>query len=161
MASPLTAFPALSMRLGAALLAVAAGFAGGYGYGRNNAPETTRIVTTACGVAPAAAPFFLPIGVLGEHAPDLPVMVGPVKVDGGTTVLLRFDPAVDGTGDTVVRVGDVLHLPGSFGERPAPPTEIRLNCRNGVLAAVQYHLDDVAARFTVVHRADDGAAPGS
>ena len=88
-------------------------------------------------------------------------MVGPINIDGRTTVLLRFDPTLDGTDDTVIRLGDVLHLPRTIGDRPSPPTEIRLNCRNGTLAAVQYHLDDSASSFTVVHHTDDFPASGS
>jgi hypothetical protein len=161
MASAPTAFLTFPLRFGAVLLAIAAGFAGGYGFAHHNAPETTRIVAAACGVAPAQAPFALPLRAIGEHAPHVPLLVGPVKVYGHTTVLLRFDPALDGTGDTVVRLGDVVHLPRSIGDRPSPPAEIRLSCRNGVLAAVQYHLDDLAVSFTVVHRDDDLAASGS
>lgn len=163
MDTPPTAFRTLSIRIGAVLglLAMTVGFVGGYAVARREAPETTRIVATACGVAPAEAPFALPIGAIGEHAPHLPLMVGPINIDGRTTVLLRFDPSLDGKNDTVIRLGDVLHLPRTIGDRPSPPTEIRLNCRNGTLAAVQYHLDDSASNFTVVHHTDDFPASGS
>jgi hypothetical protein len=163
MDTPPKASRTLSTRTGAALglLAMAVGFAGGYGFARQIAPETTRIVATACGVAPAEAPFALPIGAIGEHAPHLPLMVGPINIDGSTTVLLRFDPTLDGKDDTVIRLGDVLYLPRTIGDRPSPPTEIRLSCRNGTLAAVQYHLGDFASNFTVVHHADDFPASGS
>jgi hypothetical protein len=163
MDSPPTAFRTISIRSGAALalLAMAVGSAAGYAFARHNAPEATRIVATACGVAPAEAPFALPIGTIGEHAPHLPLMVGPINIDGRTAVLLRFDPTLDGTDDTVVRLGDVLHLPRTIGDRPSPPTEIRLNCRNGTLAAVQYHLEDFASSFMVVHHADEFRTPDS
>ena len=163
MDSPPTAFRTISIRSGAALalLAMAVGSAAGYAFARHDAPEATRIVATACGVAPAEAPFALPIGTIGEHAPHLPLMVGPINIDGSTTVLLRFDPALDGKDDTVIRLGDVLYLPRTIGDRPSPPTEIRLSCRNGTLAAVQYHLDDSASSFTVVHHTDDFPASGS
>lgn len=163
MDTPPTAFRTLSIRFGTALglLAMTAGFAGGYAFARHEAPETTRIVATACGVAPAEAPFALPIGTIGEHAPHLPLMVGPINIDGSTTMLLRFDPTLNGKDDKVIRLGDVLYLPRTIGDRPSPPTEIRLSCRNGTLAAVQYHLDDFASSFTVVHHVDDFPASGS
>ena len=163
MDTPPKASRTLPIRTGAALglLAMAVGFAGGYGFARQIAPETTRIVATACGVAPAEAPFALPIGTIGEHAPHLPLMVGPINIDGSTTMLLRFDPTLNGKDDKVIRLGDVLYLPRTIVDRASPPTEIRLSCRNGTLAAVQYHLDDFASSFTVVHQADDFPASGS
>jgi hypothetical protein len=85
----------------------------------------------------------------------VPLLIGPVKVNSRKTVLLRFDPALDGTGDTVVKRGDVLHLPRTIGDDPSPPEEIRLTCRNGALAAVRYRLDDTAASFAVVYRDDE------
>ncbi|UEM25297.1 hypothetical protein JL100_035140 (plasmid) [Skermanella mucosa] len=148
--------------LAAGLLAAAAGFAGGYWLGDRNSRERTRVVATSCGVAPADAPFYLPLRTLQEEASHVPLLIGPIRIPGvPTAVKLRFDPALDGTGDTVTKLGDVLHLPKFLGERPEPPKEIRLACRDGTLTTVQYLLDDASTTFAVMRRDDRNPATGS
>ncbi|UEM07456.1 hypothetical protein JL101_031465 (plasmid) [Skermanella rosea] len=159
----------LSLRgLAAGTLAIAAAFATGYWIGEARSVERTRVVATSCGVAPAEAPFYLPLRALQEQASHVPLLIGPITIPGaGTGVLLRFDPSLGGSIDTVTKLGDVLHLPkyldtgsaGPFFRRnvPVPPQEIRLSCRDGALTAVHYRLDDVSATFPVV-RQDDGTS---
>lgn len=156
----------------AGLLATAAGFAGGYWVGDRHRWEHTRVVATSCGVAPAEAPFTLPLRTLQEQASHVPLRIGPLRIPGvPTAVLLHFDPALDGRGETVVKLGNVLHLPkhletqspGTVFGRTAsrPPEEIRLACRDGALTTVQYWLDAHPTIFSVVRQDDRSLASGS
>ncbi|QQP87598.1 hypothetical protein IGS68_15980 [Skermanella sp. TT6] len=151
--------------LAAGILAISAAFAAGYWIGERRSVERTRVVATSCGVAPAEPPFYLPLRALQEQASHVPLLVGPIAIPGaGTGVLLRFDPSLGGSIDTVMKLGDVLHLPkfldtgsaGPFFRRnvPVPPQEIRLTCRDGALTAVHYRLDTMSATFSVVRQDD-------
>lgn len=156
--------------LAAGILAIATAFMAGYWIGERRSVERTRVVATSCGVAPADAPFHLPLRVLQEQASHVPLLVGPITIPGaGTGVLLRFDPSLGGSTDTVTKLGNVLHLPkfldtestGPFFRRSisVPPQEIRLTCRDGALTAVHYHLDNMSATFAVIRQED--TPPGS
>ncbi|UEM22248.1 hypothetical protein JL100_005715 [Skermanella mucosa] len=89
----------------------------------------------------------------GDRAP--PVSFGPIDLPGaGGAVTLRFRSAgvADGQGAGVVRIGDVLELPRTFGEAGLVPHRIDLRCRDGKLKTVRYRRDRAVHEFSVVAR---------
>ena len=128
----------------------------GFTLGRS-APKPVEILQVACGLPRETVSFSLPGTLLtmtggpgdGMH---VPVWLGPFRHQGSADVVrLRFSGDADGSGSSITRVGDVLHLPVNSGDSDDPPRRILLHCRNDVVAKVQYvSQDGISKDFPVV-----------
>ncbi|UEM04918.1 hypothetical protein JL101_005635 [Skermanella rosea] len=99
----------------------------------------------------------IPLELLGDEAGTPPVSFGPIDLPGaGGAVTLRFRsagmPGSHGAG--VVRIGDVVELPRTFGEAGLVPHRIDLRCRDGELRTVRYRRDHAVHEFSVAVRTE-------
>jgi hypothetical protein len=124
----------------------------GYWYGSSSAaPKMVAVTQTGCGAA--AASFGVPLETIKRGAPTLAASFGPMEIPAASLVRLHFDPAADGKGREVKLVGDVLHLPVTYGPADNVPERIRVTCRDGVIATIRYEAGKRgAATFSVVHQ---------
>jgi hypothetical protein len=125
---------------------------GSYWYGSSSAaPKMVAVSQTGCGVA--AASFGVPLETIKRGAPTLAASFGPMEIPAASQVRLHFDPAADGTGREVKLIGDVLHLPVTYGAAGNVPERIRMTCRDGAIATIRYEGGKRAsATFQVVHQ---------
>lgn len=88
-----------------------------------------------------------------------PISFGPIDLPGaGGTLTLRFRSAgePESRGGGVVRIGDTIELPRTFGEERLVPDRIDLRCRDGELKTVRYRRDRTVHEFGVGHRVQGG-----
>ena len=125
---------------------------GSYWYGSSSAaPKMVAVSQTGCGAA--AASFGVPLETIKRGAPTLAASFGPMEIPAASQVRLHFDPAADGKGREVKLIGDVLHLPVSYGNANNVPERIRMTCRDGAIATIRYEGGKRAsATFQVVHQ---------
>ena len=127
-------------RISVALAGLAAlGAAGLAGYlagaQRGEAPQT-RLSLATCGLVPAPAPLDLPLASLMHKAAAPGLALGPILhpgLDAPLSVLFR--PLEAGADPQPVQHGEMLELPIDTGRLP---DEIRLSCRYGAVARVEY-----------------------
>jgi hypothetical protein len=124
----------------------------GYWYGSSSAaPKMVAVSQTGCGAA--AASFGVPLETIKRGAPTLAASFGPMEIPAASQVRLHFDPAADGKGREVKLIGDVLHLPVTYGAANNVPERIRMTCRDGAIATIRYEGGKHAsATFQVVHQ---------
>jgi hypothetical protein len=124
----------------------------GYWYGSSSAaPKMVAVSQTGCGAA--AASFGVPLETIKRGAPTLAASFGPMEIPAASQVRLHFDPAADGKGREVKLIGDVLHLPVTYGAANNVPERIRMTCRDGAIATIRYEGGKRAsATFQVVHQ---------
>ncbi|WP_158044221.1 hypothetical protein [Skermanella pratensis] len=96
----------------------------------------------------------IPLELLREGVGTPPVSFGPIDLPGaGGAVTLRFRaagvPESRGIGAVVVRIGNVVELPRTFGEEGLVPQQIDLRCRDGELTTVRYRRDRAVHEFSV------------
>lgn len=144
---------ALAMAAAGALVAGAVG----YGLGHLRASgQVTHLTIATCGLDEAPAPVALPLRDLLRKAGGHNVSLGPFRHDGlDRAVTVRFalgsdTPRRAGIDDAD---GDLLVLPVPDAGAPLPD-EIRLECRYGTVARVQYRKGQVREAFDL-----DPAAP--
>lgn len=127
-----------SVAIGAAF-AVLAG-AVGFGLGHMRASgQVTELTIATCGLDEAPAPVALPLRDLMRKAGGHNVSLGPFRHDGlDRHVTVRFALGTDRPQRHADGVGgDLLVLPVPSEDAPLPD-EIRLECRYGTVARVQY-----------------------
>lgn len=137
-ADPLPGWSRRGVAIGAAV-AVLAGVVG-FGVGHMRASgQVTELTIATCGLDEAPAPVALPLRDLMRKAGGHNVSLGPFRHDGlDRDVTVRFALGTErperhaGGAD-----GDLLVLPVP-GEDAPLPDEIRLECRYGTVARVQY-----------------------
>lgn len=120
--------------------AVAAAGALGYRLGSPAAaPETaTRITLAACGLHPAPAPIALPLARMFPDAEGVPITVGPIRHPGLDAALpVRLEPSRGAEGSVRLE-GDTLVV---SLDPSRPSEEIRLVCRYGEVARVEFRGD--------------------
>ncbi|MGS4944882.1 hypothetical protein ACVDG3_05345 [Meridianimarinicoccus sp. RP-17] len=126
----------LALGLGVTILAGAAGFVAGHMRAKG---QVTHLTIATCGLDAAPAPVALPLRDLMRKAGGHNVSLGPFRHDGlDSDVTVRFalgsdTPQRHGNGSE----GELLVLPVPEDGTPLPD-EIRLECRYGVVARVQY-----------------------
>ena len=99
----------------------------------------------------------IPLELLGEGDHTPPVSFGPIDLPGaGGALTLRFRSAgmPGGHGAGVVRIGDVVYLPRTFGHTGLVPHRIDLRCHEGELRTVRYRREHAVHEFSVVARTD-------
>ncbi len=134
----------------AAVAAVGFGMAG-YLVGQHQATgRVTELTIAPCGLGAAPAPVALPLNDLLRKAGGHGLSLGPFRHDGlDRAVTVRF--ALDAEGPVRHRDGDghdlvVVPVPTSARELP---DEIRLECRYGTVARVQYRTGQTREAFDV------------
>ena len=125
---------------------------GSYWYGSSSAaPKMVAVTQTGCGAA--AASFGVPLESIKRGAPTLAASFGPMEIPAASQVRLHFDPAADGKGREVKLIGDVLHLPVTYGAAGNVPERIRMTCRDGAIATIRYEAGKRgAATYSVVYQ---------
>ena len=114
-------------------LAAGAGFL--IGSQRGEAPQT-RLSLATCGLVPAPAPLDLPLAALMETAGAPGLTLGPILHPGLDTPLsIVFRPLQPGTEPRPLQHGHTLELPLDTARLP---DELRLTCRYGAVARVEY-----------------------
>jgi hypothetical protein len=151
---------ARTVALGVAVALVAGAVGFGLGHMRANG-QVTHLTIATCGLDEAPAPVALPLRDLMRKAGGHNVSLGPFRHEGLTRdVTVRFalgsdTPQRHANGDS----GDLLVLP--IPETGAPlPDEIRLECRYGAVARVQYRKGSTREAFDLTGPAaiaDSGA----
>jgi hypothetical protein len=123
-----------------------------YWYGSSSAaPKMVAVSQTGCGTA--AASFGVPLETIKRGAPKPAASFGPMEIPAASLVRLHFDPAADGKGREVKLIGDVLHLPVTYGAAGNVPERIRVTCRDGAIATIRYEGGKRAsATFQVLHQ---------
>lgn len=132
---------------GLALLGAAA--AAGYMAGTQRGEGAlTRLTLSTCGLVPAPAPLDLPLEALMQKAGAPGLTLGPILhpgLDAPLSVLFR--PLEPDATLQPVQTGETLTLPLDTARLP---DELRLSCRHGAVARVEYrrgplrHVLDVA-----------------
>jgi hypothetical protein len=103
-----------------------------------------------------AASVILPLELLRNGADAPPISFGPIDLPGaGGSLRLRFRSDVPSDGMRVIRVGDTVELPLTFGDDQTVPERIDLRCQQGELTMVRYRRADAVHEFAVSRRADD------
>lgn len=138
-------------RRAVAVLALAVALSGGTGFALGHwraTGEVTRLTIATCGLGEAPAPVALPLRDLLRKAGGHNVSVGPFRHDGlDGSVTVRFAPGSDGPRRTRPDPdGDVIVLPVP-ASGAAMPDEIRLECRYGAIARVQYRTGPAREAF--------------
>lgn len=136
-----------ALALGAAIAVIAGG--AGFALGQWHANgQVTNLTIATCGLGDAPNPVALPLRDLMRKAGGHSVSVGPFRHDGlDRDVTVRFalgsdTPQRHADGDG----GDLILLP--LPEPGAPmPDEIRLECRYGTVARIQYRKGTTRAAF--------------
>jgi hypothetical protein len=123
-----------------------------YWYGSSSAaPKMVAVSQTGCGAAAAA--FGVPLETIARGAPKLAASFGPMEIPAASLVRLHFDPDADGKGREVKLIGDVLHLPVTYGPAGHLPERIRMTCRDGAIATIRYEGSGRStATFSVVRQ---------
>lgn len=123
------------LAVGIVALAVAAG--GGFlaGAQRGEAPQT-RLSLATCGLVPAPVPLDLPLDALMSSAATPGLTLGPILHPGLETPLsIHFQPLEAGAEPRPLKAGQTLELPVDTARLP---DEVRLSCRHGAVARVEY-----------------------
>lgn len=145
----------LASLAGVALLGGAA--AAGYlaGAQRGEVPQT-RLSLATCGLVPAPAPLDLPLGTLMQKAGAPGLTLGPILHPGLDAPLsIVFRPLEEGAMPEPLQSGETLVLPLDTARMP---DELRLSCRYGAVARVEYRRGPLRQALEVTV-AD--AAPGA
>lgn len=143
----------LRVSRGVALAGAAALLSGAVGYavGQLQATERmTRLTIAPCGLDEAPAPVALPLDDLLRKAGGHGVSLGPFRHDGlDRTVTVRFALGADAPYRQSDAGGhDLLVLPVPEAAS-ALPDEIRLECRYGTVARVQYRTGQTREAFDI------------
>lgn len=127
----------ISLAVAAGLAALGAAGAAGYLAGTRAAEvPQTRLTLATCGLVPAPAALDLPLAALLRKAGAPGITLGPILHPGLDAPLsVRFRPRAADETALPVHAGELLDLPVD----PARlPDELRLSCRYGAVARVEY-----------------------
>jgi hypothetical protein len=132
------------------------------------APRTVPITLAGClgfGVATVEIPLeALHVGTSALPISFGPISFGPIELPGGGGAIhLHFHAVASPSGDgvqgaqgEVVRSGDMVILPLTFGRDGALPDRIDLKCRDGKLTGIRYRREGNSQTFRVIN--DQGKA---
>ncbi len=141
-------------------LGLAAGVAAYFISFNLTAPRTVPITLAGClgfGVATVEIPLeSLHAGTSATPISFGPISFGPIDLPGaGGAIRLHFHPAASQTGndsrEEVLRSGDMVILPLTFGHDRALPDRIDLKCLNGELTSIRYRHEGDSQTFRVVN----------
>jgi hypothetical protein len=122
------------------------------------APQTVPITLTGCQGA-GEARVEIPLEALEKGTSTIPISFGPIHLPGaGGAIRLRFHPALSLLEDgRVLRSGDMVNLPLTFGLDRTLPARIDLKCVDGSLTGIRYRHESASRMFRVVN--DPEATP--
>ena len=124
------------------------------------APRTVPITLAAC-LGFGVATVEIPLESLHAGASAVPISFGPIDLPGaGGAIRLHFHPPAPTTGKDghgeVIRSGDMIILPLTFGRSGTLPERIDLKCLNGKLSSIRYRREGDSQTFRIVN--DQGNA---
>ena len=119
------------------------------------APRTVPITLTGCR-GTGEARVEIPLEALERGASAIPISFGPIHLPGaGGAIRLRFNPALSPAEDGgVLRSGDMVNLPLTFGHDRTLPDRIDLKCMDGALTGIRYRHESGGRMFRVVNDPD-------
>ena len=115
------------------------------------APRTVPITLTGC-QGTGEARVEIPLEALEKGISTIPISFGPIHLPGaGGAIRLRFHPALSPLEDSrVLRSGDMVNLPLTFGLDRTLPARIDLKCVDGSLTGIRYRHESASQMFRVV-----------
>ena len=115
------------------------------------APRTVPITLTGC-QGTGEARVEIPLEALEKGISTIPISFGPIHLPGASgAIRLRFHPALSPLEDgRVLRSGDMVNLPLTFGLDRALPARIDLKCMDGSLTGIRYRHERGGQMFRVV-----------
>jgi hypothetical protein len=121
-------------------------------------PRTVPITLTGC-QGTGEARVEIPLEALEEGISTIPLSFGPIHLPGaGGAIRLRFHPDLPSLEDgRVLRSGDMVNLPLTFGLDRTLPARIDLKCLDGSLTGIRYRHESASRLFRVVN--DPETAP--
>ncbi len=136
-------------------LGLAAGAAAYFVSFHLTAPRTVPITLAGC-LGFGMATVEIPLESLHAGTSVIPISFGPIDLPGaGGAIRLHFHPAASQTGndsrEEVLRSGDMVILPLTFGHDRALPDRIDLKCLNGELTSIRYRHEGDSQTFRVVN----------
>jgi hypothetical protein len=116
------------------------------------APPTVPITLTGC-QGTGEATIEIPLEALEKGPSAVPISFGPIHLPGaGGAIRLRFHPALSSTEDGgILRSGDMVNLPLTFGHDRILPDRIDLKCMDGTLTGIRYRHENGGRMFRVVN----------
>lgn len=138
-----------------ACLGVAAGASAYFVSLRMTAPRTVPITLTGCR-GNGEARVEIPLQALEHGTSTVPISFGPIDLPGaGGAVRLHFHTSLSSENDQVddaevMRSGDMVHLPLTFGRDRLLPERIDLKCLDGKLTGIRYRHEGGGRMFRVV-----------
>ena len=142
--------------LGALALLGAAAAAGYMAGAQRGEASLTRLSLATCGLVPAPAPLELPLEALMQKAGAPGLTLGPILHPGLDAPLsVVFRPLEPETTPQPVQSGETLTLPLDTARLP---DEVRLSCRHGAVARVEYRRGPLRHALDVVTSDPEPAA---
>jgi hypothetical protein len=136
-------------------LGVAAGTAAYFVSLQMTAPRTVAITLAACR-GNGEARVEIPLQALEHGTSAVPISFGPIDLPGaGGSIRLHFHTSLSSGNDEsddaeVMRSGDMVHLPLTFGRDRVLPERIDLKCLEGRLTGIRYRHEGGGRMFRVV-----------
>lgn len=137
---------------GLAGLGLAAGVSAYFTALHLTAPRTVPITLTGCRGA-GDERIEIPLEALGQGISAIPISFGPIHLPGaGGAIRLRFHPALSSMEDGgILRSGDMVNLPLTFGHDRTLPDRIDLKCMDGILTGIRYRHENGGRMFRIVN----------